>query len=62
MPHYVAFDIGHKPRGKITDNYKELNKILNDNDFVCQEFFETSITEESLKPYDILVFSCPDTV
>ncbi len=60
MPHYVAFDIGHKPRGKITDNYKELNKILSEHDFVCQEFFETSITEESLNPYDIFVFACPD--
>ncbi|MBY8982153.1 MAG: hypothetical protein KGD57_04330 [Candidatus Lokiarchaeota archaeon] len=56
----IAFDISHKPRGKINDNYSELYKLLIDNDFVCEEYFETSITEESLKAYDILVFSCPD--
>ncbi|TXT55520.1 MAG: hypothetical protein BAJALOKI2v1_660005 [Promethearchaeota archaeon] len=60
MPYYVAFDIGHKPRGNIDDNYTELRELLDKNEFECHKFFETSITRESLEPYDILVFACPD--
>ncbi|MBY9007884.1 MAG: hypothetical protein KGD63_14175 [Candidatus Lokiarchaeota archaeon] len=60
MPQYVAFDIGHKPRGNLNENFTEFYRILTENDFICHEFFEASITEESLKGYDILVFTCPD--
>jgi len=60
MKTYIAFDTGHKERGKLTDNYSELKELLEANDFVCQEFFETSITQESLQGFDILVFACPD--
>ena len=60
MPYYIAFDIGHKPRGNIDDNYTELRDLLSANDFQCHNIFETSITRESLEPYDILVFACPD--
>ncbi|MFX0186693.1 MAG: hypothetical protein ACFE8A_03050 [Candidatus Hodarchaeota archaeon] len=60
MPYNVAFDLSHKPRGKIDENYTELRDHLNANDFVCYNFLETPITQESLKIYDILVFVCPD--
>ncbi len=60
MPYYIAFDIAMKPRGKIDENYTELRDFLNANDFVCYNFLEIPITQESLKPYDILVFVCPD--
>ncbi len=60
MPYHIAFDISHKPRGKIDENLTELRDYLNSNDFVCYNFLEVPITEESLTPYDILVFVCPD--
>jgi hypothetical protein len=60
MPYHIAFDISHKPRGKIDENLTELRDYLNSNDFTCYNFLEVPITEESLMPYDILVFVCPD--
>ncbi|MHA1436422.1 MAG: hypothetical protein ACTSPD_02495 [Promethearchaeota archaeon] len=60
MSYYIAFDVAHKPRGKIDENYTELRDHLNANNFVCYNFLETPITQESLKSYDILVFACPD--
>ena len=59
-PYYIAFDLSHKPRGKIDENLKELRDHLNDNNFVCYNLLETPITQDKLKPYDILVFPCPD--
>ncbi len=59
-PCYIAFDAAHKPRGRIDENYSDLRDYLNSNGFICYNFLETPITQESLKPYDILVFSCPD--
>lgn len=60
MPYNIAFDIAHKPRGRIDENLTELRDHLNANDFMCYNFLEVPITEESLIPYDILVFVCPD--
>jgi hypothetical protein len=60
MPYYIAFDIGHKPRGKLDENLTELRDFLNANDYICYNFLEVPITEETLTPYDILVFVCPD--
>jgi len=60
MPYHIAFDISHKPRGRIDENLTELRDYLNSNDFICYNFLEVPITEESLMPYDILVFVCPD--
>ncbi len=60
MPYHIAFDISHKPRGKIDENLTELRDYLNSNDFICYNFLEVPITEDSLTPYDILVFVCPD--
>ncbi|GAH25633.1 unnamed protein product, partial [marine sediment metagenome] len=61
MPKYnIAFDVAHKPRGKIDENLTELRDFLNSNDFLCYNFLETPITQNSLKPFDILVFACPD--
>ncbi|MFX0139992.1 MAG: hypothetical protein ACFFDN_40495, partial [Candidatus Hodarchaeota archaeon] len=60
MPYHIAFDISHKPRGKIDENLTELRDYLNSNDFICYNFLEVPITEDSLMPYDILVFVCPD--
>jgi hypothetical protein len=60
MPYHIAFDVAHKPRGRIDENLTELRDQLNSNDFVCYNFLEVPITEESLIPYDILVFVCPD--
>ncbi|MHA2181920.1 MAG: hypothetical protein ACXAAH_10890 [Promethearchaeota archaeon] len=60
MPYHIAFDVAHKPRGRIDENLTELRDQLNSNDFVCYNFLEAPITEESLMPYDILVFVCPD--
>ena len=60
MPYHIAFDITHKPRGRIDENLNELRDMLNSNDFVCYNFLEAPITAESLMPYDILVFMCPD--
>ncbi|MFX1346723.1 MAG: hypothetical protein ACFFBC_13445 [Promethearchaeota archaeon] len=60
MSYYIAFDIAHKPRGRIDENLTELRDHLNSNDFACYNFLELPITEESLIPYDILVFVCPD--
>lgn len=60
MPFNIAFDIAHKPRGRIDENLTEFRDHLNVNDFICYNFLEVPITEESLMPYDILVFVCPD--
>ncbi|MFX1239792.1 MAG: hypothetical protein ACFFA7_00935 [Promethearchaeota archaeon] len=60
MPYHIAFDISHKPRGRIDENLTELRDYLNSNDFICYNFLEVPITEDSLTPYDILVFVCPD--
>jgi hypothetical protein len=60
MPYNVAFDVAHKPRGKIDENLTELRDFLNANEFTCYNFLETPITQASLKPYDVLVFVCPD--
>ena len=60
MPYNIAFDVAHKPRGKIDENLTELRDFLNANDFVCYNFLETPITQNSLQPFDILVFVCPD--
>jgi hypothetical protein len=60
MPYNIAFDIAHKPRGRIDENLTELRDYLIANDFASYNFLEVPITEESLRPYDILVFMCPD--
>ena len=60
MPYHIAFDVTHKPRGRIDENLTELRDQLNSNDFVCYNFLEVPITAESLMPYDILAFPCPD--
>ncbi|MFX1377141.1 MAG: hypothetical protein ACFFA0_15150 [Promethearchaeota archaeon] len=60
MSYHIAFDVAHKPRGRIDDNLTELRDYLNSNDFNCYNFLEVPITEESLMPYDILVMVCPD--
>jgi hypothetical protein len=60
MPYYVAFDTAHKPRGRIDENLTELRDFLNSNGFECYNYLEAPITQSSLKPYDILVFVCPD--
>jgi hypothetical protein len=60
MPYNIAFDIAHKPRGKIDENLTEMRDFLNSNGFMCYNFLETPITQQSLKPFDVLVFVCPD--
>ena len=60
MPYYIGFDLSHKPRGKIDENYTGLRDHLNANDFICYNYLETPITVDSLRLYDILVFCCPD--
>ena len=60
MPYYIAFDLSHKPRGKIDENLTKLRDHLNANDFTCFNILEAPISQEHLKPYDILVFACPD--
>jgi hypothetical protein len=60
MPYKIAFDVAHKPRGKIDENLTELRDFLNANDFICYNFLETPISQSSLEPFDILVFVCPD--
>ncbi|MHA1458574.1 MAG: hypothetical protein ACTSQR_02805 [Promethearchaeota archaeon] len=60
MPYKIAFDVAHKPRGKLDENLTELRDFLNANDFLCYNFLETPITHTSLEPFDILVFVCPD--
>ncbi|TFG16988.1 MAG: hypothetical protein EU531_04670 [Promethearchaeota archaeon] len=60
MSYNIAFDIAHKPRGKIDENLTEMRDFLNSNGFMCYNFLETPITQQSLKPFDVLVFMCPD--
>ncbi|MFX0140869.1 MAG: hypothetical protein ACFFDN_44940 [Candidatus Hodarchaeota archaeon] len=60
MPYNIAFDVAHKPRGKLDENLTEIRDFLNANEFICYNFLETPITQLSLKPFDILVFVCPD--
>ncbi len=59
MPYYIAWDSGHKERGKIDENCSDLRDYLNSNDFECYNFVDM-ITQETLRPYDILVLACPD--
>ncbi len=56
----VAFDETHNPRGKISSNYKQLQKIIESEGYICQEFSSYPITRESLQPIDILIIACPD--
>jgi len=60
MPYNIAFDIAHKPRGKLDENLTELRDFLNANDYMSYNFLEAPITRISLKSFDILVFVCPD--
>ena len=60
MPYNIAFDLAHKPRGKIDENLTEMRDFLNSNGFICYNYLETPITRQSLKPFDVLVFVCPD--
>lgn len=60
MPYYIAFDLSHKPRGKVDENYSELRDHLNANDFICYNYLETPILQDTLRNYDILCFICPD--
>jgi len=60
MPYYVAFDNSHKERARLDENFAELRDYLNENEFICYNFLETPVTQESLKPFDILVIACPD--
>ena len=60
MPYNIAFDVAHKPRGKLDENLTEMRDFLNANEFVCYNYLETPVTQFSLKPFDILVFVCPD--
>lgn len=60
MSYNIAFDIAHKPRGKIDENLIEMRDFLNSNGFMCYNYLETPITKQSLKPFDVLVFMCPD--
>ncbi|GAB4325345.1 MAG: hypothetical protein Kow0069_31360 [Promethearchaeota archaeon] len=58
---YVAFDESHKPRGKITSNYRNLHRHLeNTGQFQVFSLLEFPITRASLQSYDVLVFPCPD--
>ena len=59
MPYYIAFDAGHKCRGKISENYSDLRAYLESSDLESYNFIDM-ITQETLRPYDILVFACPD--
>ncbi len=58
--YYVAFDESHKPRGKIESNFRNLQRHLETEGFVCQPFAEFPITQKTLSAYDILVVPCPD--
>jgi hypothetical protein len=60
MTYNIAFDVAHKPRGRLDENFTELKDFLNSNGFECYNFLEAPITKLSLKPYDVLVFVCPD--
>jgi len=60
MPYNIAFDVAHKPRGKLDENLTELRDFLNANDYTCYNFLEAPITRNSLRSFDILVFVCPD--
>jgi len=59
MPFYIAWDRGHKCRGNISENYSDLRVYLESIDFESYNFIDM-ITQETLRPYDILVFACPD--
>ena len=56
----IAFEEGHKERGRIGDSLSELVGILQNWGFACQSFAEFPLTYEKLDYYDILVFACPD--
>ncbi|MHA1732658.1 MAG: hypothetical protein ACTSU5_12005 [Promethearchaeota archaeon] len=58
---YIAFDESHKPRGKITSNYRNLQRHLEaTGNFQCFSYLEFPITRTTLNQYDILVLPCPD--
>ncbi len=59
MTKYIAFDGIHKCRGNIDENYSDLKGLLNSNNFECFKFIDM-INQSTLKPFDILVFACPD--
>ena len=56
MPYYIAFDNSHKERARLDENFNELRDYLNEHGFICYNFLEVPITQESLKPFDILDF------
>lgn len=58
--YYIAFDTAHKPRGRISTNYKSMAADLEKNGYQCFEFAEFPITRQNLANYDILVECCPD--
>ncbi|TXT67654.1 MAG: hypothetical protein BAJALOKI1v1_30015 [Promethearchaeota archaeon] len=60
MSYNIAFDTSHNPRGRLDENFIQLTKLLNINNFRCTKLFEPLITQKLLKSYDILVFACPD--
>jgi len=57
---FIAWDESKKPRGRIDINYKTIKQLLDSQGFESYQFSEFPIIHESLKPYDILVFACPD--
>ena len=61
MTYHIAFDVSHKPRGKIDENLTQLRDSLNSNDFTCYNFQDV-LAGDSLKSFDILVFVCPDFI
>ncbi len=60
MTYYVGFDLSHKERAKIDENYSDLRDYLSSNDLVCYNYQEAQITQTTLKSYDIFVLGCPD--
>ncbi len=57
---FIAWNESHKPRGRIDINYKTIKQLLDSQGFESYQFSEFPITHKTLKPYDILVFACPD--
>ena len=57
----IGFDITQKERGRIFTNFQGFRKILEAENFVCEEFNEFPITIAALQKYRLLVFACPDS-
>lgn len=58
---YIAFDESHKPRGKITSNYRNLHRHLESlGHFQAFSLLEFPVTRTALQSYDVLVLPCPD--